>query len=276
MASRVVAEAVLFAQRHCTFCFLTITSFFFFIFLQYSGEVYITSTRAQNKLLFVAHSVNSCSVSGRRRVINWPPTRAAAPTAALDAESCAAFFMERCGMWRGVHIVRTENEIKNSSAQRIFVISHDGRSGSGSVEMKFKLSFLTRIFFYWAVISAKKTRGQRNQDVFLFPRNSEGSETGKVSFWQDVFWPSVRFKLRVKKKNKKWQLKKRYEFRLFCEEPEKSKKRISLCVQIVLSLLNFQSVTEKEDGKKKTLLANVNRLRSWNCVIRLSVVLVFY
>lgn len=128
MASRVVAEAVLFAQRRCTFCFLTITSFFFFIFLQHSGEVYITSTRAQNKLLFVAHSVNSCTVSGRRRVINWPPTRAAAPTAALDAESCAGFFIERCGIWPGVHIVRTENEIKNSSAQRIFVISHDGRN----------------------------------------------------------------------------------------------------------------------------------------------------
>lgn len=164
------------------------------------GEVYITSTRAQNKLLFVAHSVNSCSVSGRRRVINWPPTRAAAPTAALDAESCAAFFIERCGMWRGVHIVRTENEIKNSSAQRIFVISRDGRTRWECGDEIQAVSFLTRIFFYWAVISAKKTRGQRNQDVFLFPRNSEGSETGKVSFWQDVFWPSVRFKLKGKKK----------------------------------------------------------------------------
>lgn len=200
MASRVVAEAVLFAQRRCTFCFLTITSFFFFIFLQHSGEVYITSTRTQNKLLFVAHSVNSCTVSGRRRVINWPPTRAAAPTAALDAESCAGFFIERCGIWPGVHIVRTENEIKNSSAQRIFVISHDGRNRWECGDEIQAVSFLTRIFFYWAVISAKKTRGQRNQDVFLFPRNSEGSETGKVFFLTRCFLTFHSVQIEGKKK----------------------------------------------------------------------------
>lgn len=90
--------------------------------------------------------------------------------------------------------MQAENEIKNSSTQRIFVILHDGRNRWECGDEIQAVSFLTRIFFYRV---AGQSFLQRKREVrgtrmcFFYPATLKGVKPAR--FLSDKMFSGLPF-----------------------------------------------------------------------------------